>query len=44
MSNAELALPKFLLLAAIIGACKLMGVVARKVLPLNGKPPRRNGR
>ena len=31
MSNAELALHVFLLLAAIIGACKLMGVVARKL-------------
>ena len=29
MTNAELALHVFLLLAAIIGACKLMGVVAR---------------
>ena len=31
MSNAELALHVFLLLAAIIGACKLMGLVARKL-------------
>ena len=31
MSNAELALHVFLLLAAIIAACKLMGVVARKL-------------
>ena len=31
MSNAELALHVFLLLAAIIGACKLMGVIARKL-------------
>ena len=31
MSNAELALHVFLLLAAIIGACKLMGVVARNL-------------
>ena len=31
MSNAELALHVFLLLAVIIGACKLMGVIARKL-------------
>ena len=31
MSNAELALHVFLLLAVIIGACKLVGVIARKL-------------
>ena len=31
MSNSELALHVFLLLTAIVGACKLVGLVARKV-------------